>query len=109
MNWPAGVVSGLSNRVSQEADSVATEVLKKVDRDIDFGARLLVGFWNASLYAAHEELVDFGIMHAFDNFAVHLREHEVSLLVLERVMESVLGAGLETLNEGINLVHLCVW
>ena len=48
-------------------------------------------------------------MQAFDNFAVDLAEHQVPLLVLEWVVEAGLRAGLQTLYERSDFIHLGVW
>ncbi len=62
-----------------------------------------------ALNALDEKVEDFGVVHALDKLAVDLAEHQVSLLVFERVVKASLRALLQAFNEGLNLVHLSVW
>ena len=104
----ASMVTRLSDGVSEESNTVSTEVLVEVNSDSEFSCSLSVTFRSNSLDGLHEEFEDFRVVHAIDDLAVDLREHQVSLLVLEGVVETCLRALLKTLNEGRDFVHLGV-
>ena len=96
--WPSvgGVeltkmVTRLTHGVGKEADTVTTEVFKEVDGDLELSGRLHSAFRSDSLDGLHEEVEHFGVMHAVDNTTVHLAKHQVSLLVMEGVVETALG------------------
>ena len=61
-----------------------------------------------ALDAFHEEVKDFRIVQALDNFAINLAEHQVPLLILEWVVETCLRAILQTLYEWSDFIHLSV-
>ena len=62
-----------------------------------------------TLNTPHKELEYLGIVHSLYNFTVDFAKHQVSLLVLEWVVKTCLGNGLQALDEGLNLIHLSVW
>ena len=103
-----GVIAWLSDGVGEESDTITAEVLVEVNSDGELSSRLRVTFGSHSLDGLDEELEDFGVVHALDNLAVDLGEHQVSLLVLEGVMKAGLGALHKTLNEGLDFINLSV-
>ena len=103
------MISWLSLTVRQESNSVTTEVLIEVQCYLELTEGLLSALGNASLDALDEELHDFLVVEAFNDTPVDLTEHQVSLLVLEWVVGSPLGALLQTLNKWTDLIHLSIW
>ena len=114
--WPsvsgvklASMITRLPLTVSQESHSISTEVLIEVKCHLQFSDRLLSTLWRAPLDALDEKLEYLFIMHALNYATIHLTQHQVPLLVFEWVVETSLGACLETLHEWSDLIHLSVW
>lgn len=85
------MVTWLSLRLSQEAHSITTVVLEEVNGDCQFSSGLDGGLGGATLNTLDKEIEHFRVVHAFDNPTVDLAEHQVSLLVLEGVVQAGLG------------------
>lgn len=66
-------------------------------------------FWHTPLNETNEEVHDLFVVHDFDHFPVDFGEHQVTLLVLERIVETVLRTLLQTCDERLNFVQLRVW
>lgn len=94
--------------MSQESNSVTTEILDEVDSNSEFGGGLSMTLGCHSLNALYKKFEDFWVVHALDHLAVDLTEHKVSLLVLERVVQARLGALLQALDKRSNLIHLSI-
>jgi len=60
------------------------------------------------LNTPYKELEYLGIVHSLYNFTVDFAKHQVSLLVLEWIVESRLWAQLQAFYEGLNFMHLCI-
>jgi len=70
---------------------------------------LLSTFRATSLDAFDEELHNILVMQAFYHSPIHFTQHQVPLLILEWIMQSMLWALLKTLHEWLNLISLCIW
>ena len=80
------MITRLSDGVSQESNTVATEVFIEIKGDLKFRDSLSSTLRCATLNTLHEEVEDFRVMHALDKLPVNFAKHEISLLVLEWVM-----------------------
>jgi hypothetical protein len=65
--------------------------------------------WNTSHDELNEKVKDLLVVEDFCGFPANLAKHQVSLLVLERVVKTVLRDLLETLYEGLNFVDAGLW
>jgi len=104
----ASVVTGFSFAVGKEAYLIAAEVFEEIDSNLNFSGSLLIALGCASLNTLHKEIEHLGVTHALDNTTVDFRKHQVALLVFEGVVETVLGASLQTFNEGIDFIDLSI-
>ena len=102
------MVTRLTDGVGKEADTITAEVLIKVESDLELCRRLLRRFGSHALDALHEEVENLWIVHALYHLSVDFTEHKVAIFVLERVVKACLRTLLQTLYEGINLIHLRV-
>lgn len=82
------VVAWLLFAVCQEPNTVTTEVFVKVNCNIKFCLRLDVTLRCHTLDKLYKEVKHFGVIHAFDQFAVDFSQHQVSFLVSERIVQS---------------------
>lgn len=97
--WPpvgcvklTSMITWLSDRMSQESNTVATEVLDKVDCHSELGGRLGMALGSHSLDTSDEKFENLRIVHALYHLAVDLAKHEISLLILKGVVKASLGA-----------------
>jgi hypothetical protein len=68
-----GVVARLLLTVREVAHSVTTEVLVKVNRHVKLCLGLQLALGSDSLNQLDEEVKNFGIVHALNDFSVHFR------------------------------------
>ena len=80
------MITRLSDGVSQESNTVATEVFIEIKGDLKFRDSLSSTLRCATLNTLHEKVEDFRVMHALDKLPVNFAKHEISLLVLEWIM-----------------------
>lgn len=109
--WPsvtsielAEMISGLALAVSQEANTVSTEVFKKVDGNLELSARLEVRLGDSALDHLDKEIKDLFVVHGLNDLAVDLAEHEVALFVLERVVQARFRDSLHALDKRQNFL-----
>lgn len=86
------MVSRVAQTACKEANSVTTEVFKKVNSDADLSLGLQAGLRSRSLNAFNKEIIYFRIVHAFNSFAANFRKHKVSLFVFIWVVKTRLWA-----------------
>ena len=61
--------------MSQETNTVTTEILDEVNSNSEFGCGLSMTLGSHSLNALYEKFEDFWVVHALDHLAVDLTEH----------------------------------
>ena len=105
----AKMISRLLLTLSQETNAISTKVLVKIDCHVYLSLCLKITFWRHSLDTLDKELKHFWIVHTFNHFAIDFCQHKVTFSVLERVMQTRLGAGSKTIHKWLNLIDLGVW
>ena len=103
------MISRLLLTLSQETNAISTKVLVKIDCHVYLSLCLKITFWRHSLDTLDKELKHFWIVHTFNHFAIDFCQHKVTFSVLERVMQTRLGAGSKTIHKWLNLIDLGVW
>ena len=99
------MVARLSDRVSQEAHTISAKVFHEVKCHLKLCGRLLRALRCDSLDAPHEEIEDLWVVHDLYHLTIHFTEHQVSLLILERIVKTGLWDSLQTFDEWRDLVH----
>ena len=102
------MISRVSKSFSEESNLVSAEVLIKYSNNSNFSLGLGCTFWCSSLDKSDKEVENFGIMKDFCRLSADITQHEVSLLVLEWVVKTILGYGLKTLDEWLDFLELSV-
>mmetsp|Transcript_1119 Transcript_1119/g.2054 ORF Transcript_1119/g.2054 Transcript_1119/m.2054 type:complete len:277 (+) Transcript_1119:811-1641(+) len=102
------MVSGNSEGLSEEANLVATEVLEKGPGHPHLSLCLHPALGDTPNNQVNEVVEDGLVVEDLRRLPAHLAQHQIPLLVLEGVVETVLGHRLQALNEGHGLVYLCV-
>ena len=86
------MVSGSALCCSEVANIVPAEVLEEVNCDFKFTMSLLNTLRAGPLNSFDEEVPHLLVLHAFNHLSADFSQHQVSLLVLEGIVEARLGA-----------------
>ena len=103
------VVTWNSKCFSEESDLITTEILKELSCNSNLPFSLFSTLRDASHDRVNEKVKNFWIMKDFSSLSAYSSEHQVSLFVFERVMDSMLWHCFQAFNIIINLVDGCVW
>ena len=102
------MVSRVREATSEESNLVSTEVLKEGASHSDLSLSLLERLGDGTLGALNHEVEDLRVVQDFSSFTADISVHEVPLLVVVRVVESIFRALVYTVDERLDFMHLSV-
>lgn len=83
---------------------VSTEVLEEVNGNLQLSVSLLVAFRASSLDSLNEKVPDFLVLHSFNDLSADFTKHKISLLVMERIVQSILWTLTKRFYESFSLI-----
>lgn len=113
--WPSisgGELSSMISRnskcFSKESDLITAEIFKESSCNSNFSFSLSSTLWNRSNNGVNEKIKNFRIMENFSCLSTNCTEHEISFLILERVMKTMLWNSSQTVNEWLSFNHVSI-
>jgi hypothetical protein len=82
------MITRRSLSTSKISHVVTAEIFEEVNSNFKLPISLKVTFGASSLNCFNEEIPDFFILHGLNNLSANLSQHQVSFLVLERIVQS---------------------